>query len=89
MLAFSRANIRLCYLNTFRGSDFQKIKILACFQQTMGMLEFAYFFFALAVIAALLGFIGLVGLAALTAKLLCLAFLGLFLVATFRGHPRV
>ncbi len=51
------------------------------------MLEFAYFFFALAVIAALLGFLGLVGLAALTAKALCLAFLALFLIATFRGHP--
>jgi uncharacterized membrane protein YtjA (UPF0391 family) len=53
------------------------------------MLEFAYFFFALAVIAALLGFLGLAGLAAITAKVLCLAFLGLFLVATFRGHPRL
>ncbi len=53
------------------------------------MLEFAYFFFALAVIAALLGFLGLVGFAAVAAKLLCLAFLGLFIIATFRGHPRV
>jgi uncharacterized membrane protein YtjA (UPF0391 family) len=55
------------------------------------MLEFAYFFFALAVVAALLGFMGLVGLAALAAKILCLAFLMLFVVATFRsrGHPRV
>ncbi len=53
------------------------------------MLEFAYFFFALAVIAALLGFLGLVGVAALMAKILCLAFLVLFGIATFRGrhHP--
>ena len=53
------------------------------------MLEFAYFFFALAMIAALLGFFGLVGLAALTAKVICVAFLVLFIVATFRRHPRI
>jgi uncharacterized membrane protein YtjA (UPF0391 family) len=53
------------------------------------VLEFAYFFFALAVIAALLGFMGLVGMAALAAKVLCLAFLGLFIVAACQRHPRL
>jgi len=53
------------------------------------MLGFAYFFFALAVIAALLGFMGLVGLAAVAAKVLCLAFLGLFIAASIRRRPRV
>jgi uncharacterized membrane protein YtjA (UPF0391 family) len=52
------------------------------------MLEFAFFFFALAVIAALLAFSGLAGLAALTAKVLCGAFLALFIIATIRRHPR-
>jgi len=51
------------------------------------MLDFAYFFFALAVIAALLGFLGLIGLAALVAKGLCLLFLALFVIATIRHHP--
>ncbi len=50
------------------------------------MLEFAYFFFALAIIAALLGFFGLVGIAALMAKGLCFAFLALFVIATVRGR---
>jgi uncharacterized membrane protein YtjA (UPF0391 family) len=54
----------------------------------MFMLEFAYFFFALAVVAALLGFLGLIGLAAITAKVLCVAFMVLFVIASFRGHPR-
>jgi uncharacterized membrane protein YtjA (UPF0391 family) len=53
------------------------------------VLEFAYFFFALAVIAALLGFMGLVGVAAFAAKVLCLAFLGLFIVASVRRHRRL
>jgi uncharacterized membrane protein YtjA (UPF0391 family) len=53
------------------------------------MLEFTYFFFALAVIAALLGFMGLAGMAALAAKIICLAFLGLFIVASIRRHPRI
>jgi uncharacterized membrane protein YtjA (UPF0391 family) len=53
------------------------------------MLEFAYFFFALAVIAALLGFMGLVGIAAFAAKVLCLAFLALFIVASLHRHPRL
>lgn len=53
------------------------------------MLEFAFFFFALAVIAALLGFFGLIGLAAIMAKVLCVAFLVLFVIATIRRHPRI
>jgi uncharacterized membrane protein YtjA (UPF0391 family) len=53
------------------------------------MLEFAVFFFALAIIAALLGFMGLVGMAALLAKTLCVAFLVLFVIATIRRHPRI
>jgi uncharacterized membrane protein YtjA (UPF0391 family) len=53
------------------------------------MLEFAFFFFALAIIAALLAFSGLAGLAALTAKVLCGAFLVLFIIATIRRHPRL
>jgi uncharacterized membrane protein YtjA (UPF0391 family) len=52
------------------------------------MLDFTYFFFALAVIAALLGFLGLVGVAALVAKGLCLLFLALVVVATILRHPR-
>lgn len=51
------------------------------------MLDFAYFFFALAVIAALLGFLGLMGMAALVAKGFCLIFLALFVIATIRHHP--
>lgn len=63
-------------------------ELLARFQRSDKeiMLEFAFFFFALAVIAALLGFFGLVGLAALVAKAICVAFLILFLIATFRQH---
>ena len=52
------------------------------------MLEFSYCFFAIAVLAALLGFVGLAGLSAFAAKVLCLAFIGLFLIATFRSRSR-
>lgn len=65
-------------------------ELLARFQHSDKeiMLEFAFFFFTLAVIAALLGFLGLAGLAALAAKAICVAFLILFLIATLRRHPR-
>jgi len=74
----------------FCGKDFGPHGMLARFQRTSErrMLDFAYFFFALAVIAALLGFLGLIGLAALVAKGFCLLFLALFVIATIRRHPR-
>jgi uncharacterized membrane protein YtjA (UPF0391 family) len=68
------------------------VVLLAQFQRDkieVFMLEFAVFFFALAIIAALLGFMGLVGMAALLAKMLCVAFLVLFVIATIRRHPRI
>lgn len=73
----------------FDASDFGKSAHVARFQhpQRSRMLDFAYFFFAMAVIAALLGFLGLIGMAALVAKGLCLIFLILFVIATIR-HPR-
>jgi uncharacterized membrane protein YtjA (UPF0391 family) len=70
-------------------SDFEMDAHVARFQheEIRLMLDFSYFFFALAVIAALLGFLGLIGLAALVAKMLCLIFLILFVVATIRHRP--
>jgi uncharacterized membrane protein YtjA (UPF0391 family) len=75
----------------FHRSDFGHFGAVGPIQANKNqiMLEFAFFFFALAIIAALLAFSGLAGLAALTAKVLCGAFLVLFIIATIRRHPRL
>jgi uncharacterized membrane protein YtjA (UPF0391 family) len=73
----------------FAGATSIRAEELARFKRSKQrrMLDFAYFFFALAVIAALLGFLGLMGMAALVAKGFCLIFLALFVIATIRHHP--
>jgi uncharacterized membrane protein YtjA (UPF0391 family) len=73
----------------FHRSDFGHFGAVGPIQANKNQIMLEFAFFALAIIAALLAFSGLAGLAALTAKVLCGAFLVLFIIATIRRHPRL